>query len=44
MGEGHVGAVVPGFVDGGEVLGYFFDEGDEDESCGEGVGCQVCAV
>ena len=37
MCKSEVHLIVPGFVDGGEVLGGFFDEGDEDETH-EGVG------
>ena len=37
MCEGEVHLVVPGFVNGGEVLGSFFDEGNKDETH-EGVG------
>lgn len=37
VGEGKVHLVVPGLVDGGQVLGELLDEGDEDEA-DEGVG------
>lgn len=32
MEEGDVDDAVVGFVDGGEVFGCFFDEGEEDEA------------
>ena len=35
--KGEVHLIVPGFVNGGEVLGGFFDEGNKDETH-EGVG------
>ena len=37
MRKGEVHLIVPGFVNGGEMLGGFFDEGNEDETH-EGVG------